>query len=219
MFDLSTLHSDVLDHSAHSTSPAGKSVTFWIAKRVFDIGFCLLLLPFLIVSAVLLLVLNPWLNPGPLVYRQTRMGRNCVPFTAYKFRSMLPVSKIERGAQDPLEHHRITPLGNRIRRSRIDELPQIVNVLKGEMSLIGPRPDFLPHAMEYLETVRGYRARHDVRPGISGLAQTEVGYVQSAAETRRKVLADLFYIRNAGFQLEAWVFWRTILTVLGLKGQ
>jgi lipopolysaccharide/colanic/teichoic acid biosynthesis glycosyltransferase len=203
-------------HIPHSVAaPVGAFQAF---KRAFDVVVSLVLLPFLAISGLVLLALNPYMNRGPLIYRQERMGMNCLPFTAYKFRSMLPIEKVERGSADPLEHHRITRLGQRMRKSRIDELPQIINVLKGEMSLIGPRPDYLPHANEFVQTVRGYRTRHVIRPGISGLAQTEIGYAQGPLETQRKVRMDLFYIRNAGFRLEAWVIWRTLCIVFGQKG-
>lgn len=131
---------------------------------------------------------------------------------------MRPVNTIGKSAAARLEHDWITCLGSWLRKSRIDELPQIVNVLKGEMSLIGPRPDCLTQALDYVQTVRGYRERHGVRPGISGLAQTEIGYTQGRKETRRKVLYDLYYIRYAGFRMEIWIVWRTLCTVAGLRG-
>lgn len=202
-----------------SISPTQKgSLTFRVAKRSFDVSVSILLLPVLVLTTLLLLVVNPWLNRGPLIFKQERMGRYCNPFVAYKFRSMLCADVIERGASDPLEHHRITKFGQFLRKSRLDELPQVFNVLKGEMSLIGPRPDYLPHAEVFLREVPGYRARHAVRPGISGLAQTEIGYAQGPVETRRKVLADLYYIRNASFLLETWIVWRTLCIVFGRKG-
>ncbi|SHH59137.1 sugar transferase [Marivita hallyeonensis] len=191
---------------------------FETGKRVFDIVVAVLLMPALLLSAAVLTILNPFFNPGQLFYRQDRMGRHCEPFTALKFRSMSQHGDGLRGASDPVEHHRITGLGQFIRCSRIDEVPQIINVLKGEMSLIGPRPDYLPHARQFIMTVPGYHARHSVRPGISGLAQTEVGYVQGPLETRQKVSADLYYIRNTCFILEAWLVWRTLCTMFGLKG-
>lgn len=208
--------SDRADASISTTQKG--SLTFRVAKRFFDVFVSILLLPVLVLSALLLLVVNPWLNPGPLIFKQERMGRYCNPFVAYKFRSMLCADVIERGASDPLEHHRITKFGQFLRKSRLDELPQVFNVLKGEMSLIGPRPDYLPHAEAFLLEVPGYRARHAVRPGISGLAQTEIGYAQGPVETRRKVLADLYYIRNANFLLETWIVWRTLCIVFGRKG-
>jgi lipopolysaccharide/colanic/teichoic acid biosynthesis glycosyltransferase len=204
--------------AASNHAAAGHPRGFFEAKRGFDVVVSLLLLPVVAASALLLLLLNPIFNPGPLFFRQPRMGLHCQPFEAIKFRSMLPAGAGARGADDPLEVHRITPLGELIRRMRLDELPQVLNVLKGDMSLIGPRPDFLDHAEVYLETVPGYRKRHMVRPGISGLAQTEVGYVQGIFGTRRKVSADLYYIFNAGWRLEAFIFWRTLVIVFTGRG-
>ncbi len=183
-----------------------------------DISLSIILLPTILLVALTLLILNPFKNPGSLFFVKKRMGRNCMPFNAYKFRSMVHVDIVTRGADDPLEMDRITRLGHILRKSRIDELPQIFNVLLGQMSLIGPRPDYYDHAVEYLETVPGYRERHAVLPGVSGLAQTEVGYVQGTEATGRKVQADLFYITHASIRLELWIFWRTLMTVFGRAG-
>lgn len=203
---------DVASSKGHS------SYLFRAFKRLFDVIVSVALLPLICVTALVLCVLNPTLNSGPLLFRQQRMGRHCRPFVAYKFRTMIPCPLSHRDVNDPVEHHRITKLGRFLRRARLDEVPQIINVLKGDMSLIGPRPDYLPHAEIFLRDVPGYRERHEVRPGISGLAQTEIGYVQGPIETRRKVLADLFYIRNSGFLLELWIVWRTLCIVFGRKG-
>lgn len=199
-------------------SPGAPSALYFVSKRLFDIGVSILLLPVLLFGTIVLLVLNPVYNQGPVFYSQQRMGRRTEPFTAYKFRSMRVVPDVDRGAHDPLEIDRITTLGHFLRKSRIDEIPQIINVLKGEMSLIGPRPDYYGHAKEYVKTIPGYRARHAVKPGISGFAQTEVGYADTIDAVAAKVAADLFYIRNRRVLLEAWIAWRTIATVLGRKG-
>lgn len=197
----------------------GKFRLFDISKRSFDIVVGLILLIPLAITAIVLLVLNPALNKGPLIYPQVRMGRNCKPFIALKFRSMIPAARVQRGADDPVESDRITRLGAVLRKTRLDELPQVLNVLWGDMSLIGPRPDYIHHARRYLKTVPGYRVRHAVRPGISGLAQTEVGYVASSEATVRKVQADLYYIRNSGFALDTWIFWRTLVVVFRRLGE
>lgn len=192
---------------------------FWFFKRLFDVIVSLALLPLLGVIALSIAALNPFFNKGPLLFFQTRMGRACHPFTAIKFRSMKQVAKIERGPNDPLETCRITKLGNFLRKSRIDELPQILNVLKGEMSLIGPRPDFYTHAVEYAKTVPGYVARHSIRPGISGLAQTRLGYVEGTEATRKKVDYDLIYVREVSYGMELSVIGSTVLTILGRGGR
>lgn len=187
-------------------------------KRAFDLVVSLvLLLPFLVVGLALVL-LNPWLNRGPLFFCQVRMGRGGHPFRAWKFRSMSCAPDIERGAFDKLDRHRVTPLGCWLRRTRLDELPQVINVLRGDMSLIGPRPDYYPHALVYAGEVPGYLDRYSVRPGISGLAQTEVGYVDGPEGLREKIAADLHYIRSASWALDLWIVWRTLVVILGRRG-
>ena len=196
----------------------GGSALFWRAKRVADVFISVLLLPVLAFFALALLVLNPRLNHGPLFFHQKRMGQHLMPFTAFKFRSMQPTTAITRSVDDPIEADRIGALGRVIRKTRIDELPQILNVLRGEMSLIGPRPDYFEHAREYVVQIPEYRHRHLVRPGISGLAQVTLGYAAGLDATRAKATADLAYIRNASFALEVRIFWLTLVTVFMRRG-
>lgn len=190
----------------------------WL-KRGFDLGFSTIVLaPAVLVVACVLLVLNPFLNPGPLIYAQKRMGRGCKPFRAYKFRTMDVRPRGIRGPDDPIEVDRIRPLGNWLRKSRFDELPQILNVYRGEMSLIGPRPDYFRHASRYLRTIPGYRERHAVLPGISGLSQVRHGYAAGQFATRLKTRTDLEYIRHGCFRLDMWIVWRTMVTVFRMRG-
>ena len=196
-------------------SPRAEPRPGWaFAKRVFDIGFSLGLLPVLLALVPVLWLANRRRNPGPLFFLQTRMGRHCRPFTLVKFRTMVPAGAAVRGFDDPLEVDRITPLGAFLRKTRIDELPQILNILHGEMSVIGPRPDVWEHATVYCRIVPGYRERHQVRPGITGLAQTRIGYADGLNATRRKAFADNIYIRNMGFGLELLILRQTVGTVL-----
>jgi len=203
----------------HPQAPVGGSALFWRGKRVFDIGLSLALLPLLLGIGALLLVLNPLANPGPLFFRQVRMGRDCAPFAVLKFRTMSGPPQPTRDPDEGLETTRITRLGRVMRQTRIDEFPQILNVLRGEMSLIGPRPDCFDHAAAFLRRIPDYRARHTVRPGISGLAQVTLGYAEGVEATRAKVAADLLYLRHAGPWLEAWVFWRTLATIAARAGR
>ena len=188
--------------------------SFLAAKRLCDIGSALLALPFVLTIGLVLSVLNAIWNRGPLIYAQRRMGRDCQPFFAYKFRTMRPSTGPLRGPNDPVETDRITPLGMFLRRTRIDELPQFINVLFGEMSLIGPRPDFWEHAQHYAETIPGYRQRHRVRPGITGLAQVDNGYAQGVDETVVKTRHDLRYIETASFSTDFYVLRKTVVVVL-----
>jgi lipopolysaccharide/colanic/teichoic acid biosynthesis glycosyltransferase len=187
---------------------------FWINKRIFDIILCLLLLPLLLIVAVILLVFNLFFNPGRLFFIQKRMGKNCEFFFTIKFRTMTHIKEITRKYNDPVETNRITPLGRILRKMRIDELPQILNVLKGDMSLIGPRPDYYTHALEYLKNVEGYRERHTIRPGITGLSQIRLGYVESLEATSMKASIDNYYIQNVGYIIEFKIILNTILIII-----
>ena len=120
---------------------------FWINKRLFDIFICFLLIPLLLIVSIIILLLNFFFNPGSLLFIQDRMGKNCSVFSAIKFRTMTPVKEITRKYDEPIETTRITPLGKVLRKMRIDELPQILNVLVGDMSFIGPRPDYYVYAL------------------------------------------------------------------------
>ena len=204
-----------MTHSHHSYA----NKLFWINKRIFDIFVSLLLIPFLIITGVIILVLNKFFNPGKLLYIQERMGKNCEVFLVIKFRTMLHIKEITRKYNDPIETNRITPLGKILRKTRIDELPQILNVLKGDMSLIGPRPDYYIHAVEYLKLVDGYRERYAIRPGISGLSQIRFGYVESLETTSKKVSIDNYYIRNAGYAIEFKIIINTIIIILKGAGK
>jgi lipopolysaccharide/colanic/teichoic acid biosynthesis glycosyltransferase len=187
---------------------------FWINKRIFDIVLSLLLLPLLFTTGIALLVLNLFFNRGKLLFIQKRMGKNCKYFFAIKFRTMSHVKEITRKYNEPIETNRITPLGRYLRKMRIDELPQILNVLKGDMSLIGPRPDYYIHALKYLEDIDGYRERYIIRPGISGLSQIRLGYVETLEATSKKTSIDNYYIQNAGFIIELKIIFNTILIII-----
>ncbi|GAA6175283.1 sugar transferase [Sulfitobacter pacificus] len=190
----------------------GGTRLFWRFKRLNDLVISVLLLPVLGAAAVLLLVVNPWVNPGPLMFRQTRVGWYDRPFVMLKFRTMRPDAGQARFAD--AESHRITGFGAILRRFRIDELPQIINVLRGEMSLIGPRPEQPEFARQYRQTLPDYHHRHVVRPGLSGLSQVVQGYTSDDQGTRVKLALDLRYISKSGFRMEAYIFWRTLVTVL-----
>jgi lipopolysaccharide/colanic/teichoic acid biosynthesis glycosyltransferase len=221
MLDLTNLSPDAATHPEalikdHAHLKQSRFYLIW--KRAFDLTGALLLLPIMVIVAAVLIVANRRLNPGPLFYAQKRMGQNCVPFRAIKFRTMHCSSEITRGAYDDLEHDRITPFGKFLRRTRLDELPQVINILRQDMSLIGPRPDYYDHAVVYIDTVLGYRERHRMRPGISGYAQVRHGYIEGIEGVRSKVFADLQYISKASILVDLKITWWTIKVVAGRKG-
>ncbi|MEM8854853.1 MAG: sugar transferase [Pseudomonadota bacterium] len=193
---------------------------YWASKRAADIAVSLALLPAVALIGLCVLIANLFANPGPLIFKQTRMGRGCRPFTVYKFRSMLPHHAPARGPEDPVEVDRITSFGHFLRRTHLDETPQLFNVLKGDMSLIGPRPDVYEHALRFAETVSVYPKRHAVRPGITGLSQVTFGYVEGTNLTSLKARTDILYIRSASWLLDARIVVRTIYVMsLGRGGK
>jgi lipopolysaccharide/colanic/teichoic acid biosynthesis glycosyltransferase len=190
----------------------GGTRLFWQVKWLSDLVISVMLLPVLGGVALILLVLNPWLNAGPLLYRQERVGQHDTLFVMFKFRTMRPDAGKAKFAD--AEGHRITGFGAMLRRFRIDELPQIINVLRGEMSLIGPRPEQPEFARQYRQSLPDYHRRHVVRPGLSGLSQVVQGYTSDDQGTRVKLALDLRYISKSGFRMEAYIFWRTLVTVI-----
>ncbi|MEO1454876.1 MAG: sugar transferase [Pseudomonadota bacterium] len=190
-----------------------KSLRFRIAKRTIDYMSALIALPVVVGVGMVLLALNPVANPGPLFFKQTRMGIGGKRFTLWKFRTMVPDDERVRNADDPLEISRITPLGRIMRRLRIDELPNFLNVLTGDMCLVGPRPDTFKHAEEYIRSVPNYNKRFRVKPGITGLAQVRGGYADNPSAVRRKARFDHFYVRRSSGRLEAYVIAKTIAVI------
>lgn len=187
-------------------------------KRGIDVvSCCCLMLPFAVLCVVLWL-LNPFFNIGPLFYRTSRMGAGMLPFEMVKFRTMTGAGSDPRGAYESLDERRITPLGRWLRRARVDELPQLINIWRGEMTLIGPRPDCYHHALAYAREVPGYARRFELVPGITGLAQITVGYAQTVEQVRRKAAADVLYLRKSNFRLDLWIIMRTAGVMLRLRG-
>lgn len=151
-------------------------------------------------------------SPGPVFFRQVRMGYRGQPFVIWKFRSMhhdLPDQKPD-DEKTADKDNRITPLGHYLRRYRIDELPQIINILAGEMSWIGPRPEAINLSKEYESQLPYYRYRHILRPGISGWAQVNQGHVTENNEVLGKLHYDFYYIKNFSPWLDILIVLRTI---------
>ena len=192
---------------------------FFIGKRIFDIVLSVLLLPLLGAFALLLLILNPVLNPGTLFFVQPRMGRDCVPFPAIKFRTMRVDAEKSTGpvwasADDP----RITRVGKWLRLTRIDEIPQLINVLAGHMSFVGPRPE-RPYFVEDLsKNIEFYPLRLTVKPGVTGWAQVNMAYAASIEDTMEKLRYDLYYIKNISLLFDVNILLRTVGVILFGKG-
>ncbi len=186
-------------------------------KRVFDGAIALVLLVLTLPLILLAAVLVKLTSPGPALYRQTRVGRRGRLFTILKIRTMLHNCEALTGPRWSVPNDpRVTWVGRLLRLSHLDELPQLVNVLRGDMSLIGPRPErpeFLPHLYQ---AVGGYPNRLSVRPGVTGLAQVNLPADTSLATVRLKLAYDLHYIRNLSFLLDLRILFCTALYSLGV---
>jgi lipopolysaccharide/colanic/teichoic acid biosynthesis glycosyltransferase len=156
-------------------------------------------------------------SKGPAIFQQQRMGYRGRAFTIYKFRSMRDAAPAAANANPDMtltDDARITPIGRLIRKTRIDELPQILNILRGEMSWIGPRPETLRLAAWYDSEIAFYRYRHIVRPGITGWAQVKQGHVTNVSDVREKLQYDFYYVKNFSIWLDALIVIHTIRVVL-----
>jgi lipopolysaccharide/colanic/teichoic acid biosynthesis glycosyltransferase len=155
---------------------------------------------------------------GPVFYRQVRTGLYGERITILKLRSMAVDAEAQGARWARANDQRITPIGRWLRRLRIDELPQLLSVLRGEMSLIGPRPE-RPELEDQLEgAIPHYRMRHWIRPGLSGWAQVCHPYGASIEDSRQKLSYDLYYLRNASFPLDLLIVFKTIRMVFSGKG-
>lgn len=189
-----------------------------IYKRLFS----------LVLSAVAIILTSPLMlviaaavrltSKGPIIFRQERVGENGVLFTVYKFRSMYDGA--DKVHQRPAEHDdaRVTPVGRWLRRSRLDELPQLFNILKGDMAFVGPRP-FVPEQEEDCAAkIPFYRERWLVKPGATGWAQINRGYNATLEDNKEKLAFDLFYIKNVSVGLDLYILFATLKILLLGKG-
>jgi lipopolysaccharide/colanic/teichoic acid biosynthesis glycosyltransferase len=191
---------------------AAKAYLIW--KRLLDLLAVILLAPFLLLLSGMVALVIYFDSGGPVLFRQKRLGRNGHPFTMVKFRTMKTNSE-ENGAafatrQDP----RITKVGQFLRKFRLDELPQFWNVLKGDMSIIGPRPEQAGFAKTFENEIPLYNLRHNVRPGITGWAQVMQGYAAGTDETREKLCYDFYYVKQCSLSLDLRIVYSTIHTIL-----
>ena len=158
-------------------------------------------------------------SPGPVLYCQRRVGRDGIDFNCYKFRTMRPDAEADTGpAWTKDDDPRITPVGKFLRMSRLDEIPQLWNVLRGDMSLVGPRPERPEFVGALGQEIPYYHLRHTVRPGITGWAQVRYRYGSSVEDAKEKLRYDLFYIKNMSFGLDLLVFFETIKVILWSRG-
>jgi len=190
-----------------------------LVKRALDIAFAgvglLLALPIVLLVALAVRLSSR----GPAMYHQERVGQYGRVFVLHKFRSMRVDAEKDTGAVWAKSNDdRVTSIGNFIRRTRLDELPQLWNVLRGDMSLVGPRPERPQFVSSLTREIPYYGQRHSVRPGVTGWAQVRYAYGASVEDALEKLQYDLFYIKNRTLSLDLFIIAKTVKTVLMRKG-
>jgi lipopolysaccharide/colanic/teichoic acid biosynthesis glycosyltransferase len=158
-------------------------------------------------------------SSGPIFYSQRRVGLGGKIFRIYKFRTMRSDAEANGAVWASEKDPRVTNVGSLMRRTRFDELPQLLNVLRGEMSFVGPRPERPEFTDQLAEAFDGYDKRHAVKPGLTGWAQVCYRYTSSIKDTRVKVEYDLYYVKHANFLLDLRILVRTAWVVLRMRGQ
>ena len=193
--------------------------TYRAAKRTFDVVSVILglvvLSPLLLLAAVLVKATSK----GPIIYSQTRVGKDGQLFEIFKFRTMRVDAEKDSGpVWAKTNDNRLTPVGGFLRKTHVDELPQLINILKGEMSLIGPRPERPVFVEDFKEKITDYERRLDVKPGLTGLAQVFHRYDETINDVRKKVKYDLLYIKKVCFLSDLRILLRTVRVVITGEG-
>lgn len=192
-------------------------LAYQFVKRIFDLVLAMLMLPAALLLAGPIALAIKQSSPGPVLFRQARMGWRGKTFVIFKFRTMRTDHE-GHGFTMSEDEERITSVGKFLRKTRLDEIPQLINIIKGEMSWIGPRPESLELAKWYCRDVPLFRIRHLVRPGISGWAQVNQGYAAGVEDVTVKVRYDLYYIKHLSLWLDITILLKTIIVVLSGRG-
>ena len=188
-------------------------------KRLFDITLAVLIFIFTLPVMFLTVIIIKLESHGPALFKQKRVGRGNQEFTIYKFRSMRSDAEKDGAKWAQKNDSRITKFGNFMRKTRIDELPQLWNVLKGDMSFVGPRPERQVFIDDLEKEIPFYNLRHCVKPGLTGWAQVMYPYGASIEDSLRKLEYDLYYIKHQNFIMDIFIFFKTVKTVLFGKGR
>jgi len=189
------------------------------SRRFLDILFSLIGLILASLFLPIILVGNLLANRGPLFYSQMRVGKNAKDFKIYKLRSMIVNAESDGAVWAQKNDVRVTKFGRFLRNSRLDELPQFYNILRGDMSVIGPRPERPKFVTELSETLPFYQTRHIVKPGLTGWAQVNSRYGSSYDDSLVKLQYDLYYIKQRSFLLDINIIFKTLSTVVFYRGQ
>jgi sugar transferase (PEP-CTERM system associated) len=194
------------------------NATQQILRRLLSLAVSFLALVICLPFIPLIILAVRLSSPGPVFFSQTRVGQRGRPFTAYKFRTMRQDAEANGAVWASKDDPRVTPIGGFMRKTRLDEIPQLWNVLRGDMAFVGPRPE-RPEFVQWLsKDIPFYDLRHMIRPGITGWAQVRYQYGASLEETKRKLEYDLYYVKHQSIGLDLLIMFETIKTIIRRRG-
>lgn len=200
-------------------SRSNQNKLYQLYTRIFDVVFAIIGLLSLVIILPFVFLFNLIWNRGPLFYKQERVGRNGVPFKIVKLRTMVVNAEQNGAVFASTNDSRITAFGKLLRKSRLDEVPQFINVLKGEMALIGPRPERPVFVEKIAASIPMYQTRHVIKPGLTGWAQVNYSYGENLEDSLMKLRYDLYYIKHRSLFLDINIIVKTLSTVLFFRGQ
>ena len=190
-----------------------------VFHRFFDFISAIIGLLIFTLFVPIIFIINLFVNKGPLFYSQMRVGRNGIPFKIFKLRSMIVNAEKHGAVWAQKNDIRITKFGKFLRKTRLDEFPQFYNILKGEMSVIGPRPERPVFVDQLSEEISFYATRHMIKPGLTGWAQVKTPYGATVDDSLLKLQYDLYYIKHRSIFLDFNIIMKTLSTVLHFRGQ
>ncbi|HET8803671.1 MAG TPA: sugar transferase [Aequorivita sp.] len=200
-------------------SRSNQNKLYLFFSRILDLFLSIIGLLFGLALSPILIIGNSIGNRGPMFYSQTRVGKNGNHFKLFKLRSMI-INAEKHGAQfAQTKDTRVTKFGRFLRKSRFDEIPQFINVIKGEMSVIGPRPERPEFVEDLIEKIPFYEVRHLVKPGVTGWAQVNAKYGSSQEDSLEKLQYDLYYIKHRSLFLDVTIIIKTLSTIIFYRGQ
>jgi lipopolysaccharide/colanic/teichoic acid biosynthesis glycosyltransferase len=200
------------------SAPLSSNLSYLPLKRLGDILFVLLTLPLWLPALAVIALLVRVSSHGPVIFRQPRVGHRDHPFVLYKFRTMCHDAERDGPRFTTRGDPRLTAVGRLLRLTHLDELPQLWNVLRGDLSLVGPRPEQTTFVREFNRLIPFYSDRHLVRPGVTGWAQVRYGYADNEADTIEKLSYDLYYIKHMSPLFDLRILWHSVGTILSGSG-
>lgn len=200
-------------------SRSNQNKLYLFFHRILDVLFSIIGLLFGLLISPVILIGNSIGNNGPLFYTQTRIGKHGKHFKIYKLRSMVTDAEKDGAQMAQIQDTRVTKFGRFLRKSRFDEIPQFINVIKGEMSVIGPRPERPIFVSDLSESIPFYEVRHIVKPGVTGWAQVNAKYGMTQEDALEKLQYDLYYIKHRSLFLDISIVIKTLSTIIFFRGQ